>query len=58
MWECIRCHAKLTPAEADPKIDDFGLHLMCPQCGRRNRLRGLGEGADGLLLIEQPDEAG
>jgi predicted RNA-binding Zn-ribbon protein involved in translation (DUF1610 family) len=55
MWECIRCHAKLTPAEAEPNVDDFGAHFICPLCGRRNRLRILGRDADGCLLLEQID---
>jgi len=55
MWICIRCHAELTPERAEPDLDDFGLHFVCPECGRRNRLRSLGE-RNGLLELEQSDE--
>lgn len=56
MWKCIRCGAEFPDAsEAEPNIDDFGLHFMCPVCGRRNGLKST-RGDDGSLLLEQTDE--
>jgi len=57
MWMCIRCGTEFEAGEAEANIDSFGLHFMCPDCGRRNRLRSLGE-RDGMLVLEQPDEEG
>ena len=56
MWICIRCHAELTANQAEPNLDDFGLHFMCPKCGRRNKLRSLGEDDEGFLQLQQVDE--
>lgn len=55
MCECTRCHTEFPEfmGTAEPDIDGFGLRSACPVCGRRNRLRSLGEdeGEDGLLLF-------
>ena len=56
MWKCIRCGTEFEADEAEANIDSFGLHFMCPVCGRRNRLRSLGEDDDGFLVVEQIDE--
>lgn len=58
MWICIRCHTEFPEftGTAEPNIDDFGPHFMCPECGRRNRLRSLGRDEEGFLLLEQVDE--
>lgn len=58
MWTCIRCHADFPEFTegAEANIDDFGLHFMCPVCGRRNRLRSRGRDEEGFLLLEQTDE--
>jgi DNA-directed RNA polymerase subunit RPC12/RpoP len=58
MWICIRCKTEFAEftTEAEPNIDSFGLHFMCPACGRRNRLRSLGEDEEGFLRLEQIDE--
>jgi DNA-directed RNA polymerase subunit RPC12/RpoP len=55
MWRCIRCGAEFDANQAEPNVDDFGLHFMCPECGRRNRLISYGE-QDGMLVLEQPRE--
>lgn len=58
MWICIRCKTEFAEfmTEAEPNLDDFGLHFICPACGRRNRLRSLGRDEDGLIRLEQIDE--
>lgn len=58
MWICIRCHTEVPEftAGAEANLDSFGLHFMCPVCGRRNRLRSLGEDGEGFLRLEQIDE--
>ena len=58
MWICIRCHAEFPEFtdSAEANIDSFGLHFVCPVCGRRNRLRSLGEDEEGYLRLEQIDE--
>ncbi len=55
MWKCIRCGTEFEADEAEANVDSFGLHFMCPVCGRRNRLRSHGE-EDGFLVLEQPRE--
>ncbi|UZW62730.1 hypothetical protein [Lysobacter enzymogenes] len=55
MWICIRCCAELEVEDAEPNLDSFGLHFMCPKCGRRNRLKSLGEDEDGGLYLQQID---
>lgn len=55
MWKCIRCGTEFEADEAEANVDSFGLHFMCPVCGRRNRLRSLGEDDDGFLVVEQID---
>jgi len=55
MWRCIRCENEFEADQAEANIDDFGLHFMCPACGRRNQLRSLGE-QDGFLVLEQIDD--
>ena len=54
MWKCIRCGTEYGPNQAEPNVDDFGAHFMCPNCGRRNNLRGTRD-TDGALLLEQVD---
>ena len=58
MWICVRCNAEFSEfsSDAEPNIDDFGLHFICPKCGRRNALRSLGVDEEGLLQLEQVDE--
>ena len=56
MWKCIRCGTEFEADQAEANIDSFGLHFICPVCGRRNRLRSLGEDDDGFLVLEQIDE--
>jgi len=58
MWTCIRCHTEFSEftGAAEASLDSFGLYFMCPVCGRRNRLRSLGEDEDGFLRLEQIDE--
>jgi len=58
MWTCIRCHTELPEftGGAEANLDSFGVHFMCPVCGRRNRLRSLGEDEEGFLRLEQIDE--
>jgi DNA-directed RNA polymerase subunit RPC12/RpoP len=58
MWICIRCHTEFAEftTEAEPNIDSFGLHFMCPVCGRRNLLRSLGRDDEGFLRLEQVNE--
>ena len=53
MWTCIRCGNEWSVEEAAPNIDDFGVHFICPVCGRRNNLKNIG--SDGIVLI-QTDE--
>lgn len=55
MWKCIRCGTEFEADQAEANIDSFGLHFMCPVCGRRNRLRSLGD-QGGFLVLEQVDE--
>ncbi|TDB26681.1 hypothetical protein ATCM_02875 [Stenotrophomonas sp. ATCM1_4] len=53
MLQCIRCHETFTGfSEVEPNIDSFGMHFMCPECGRRNNLRTVGHDGD-TVLIEQ-----
>ena len=54
MWRCTRCESEFDADQAEANLDDFGLHFICPVCGRRNRLRSLGE-QDGFLVLEQID---
>jgi hypothetical protein len=42
MWACIRCGSGWSVKEATPNIDDFGVHFICPTCGRRNNLKDIG----------------
>jgi len=55
MWTCIRCGTVFEADEAEANVDSFGLHFMCPVCGRRNRLVSLGE-LGGAITLEQPAE--
>lgn len=52
MWKCTRCGSVFEADEAEANIDSFGLHFMCPVCGRRNRLVSHREDEDGLLALE------
>lgn len=56
MWICIRCKAEVTPDDALPVIDDFGVCFICPKCGRRNRLKNIGEGGEIVLAQMDPPE--
>jgi hypothetical protein len=56
MWKCIRCGTEFEAGEAEANVDSFGLHFMCPVCGRRNRLVSHGEDDDGFLVVEQIDK--
>lgn len=61
MWICIRGETEFAEftTEAEPNLDSFGLHFMCPVCGRRNRLRSLGSlrhDGEGHLRLERIDE--
>ncbi|BDU17563.1 hypothetical protein [Lysobacter auxotrophicus] len=56
MWICIRCKAEVTPDDSLPVIDDFGVCFICPQCGRRNRLKNIGENAEIVLMQIDPPE--
>jgi len=58
MWTCIRCHADFPEftGGAEANLDDFGLHFLCPVCGRRNGLRNCGRDEEGVLHLEQIDE--
>lgn len=53
MWTCIRCKTELTPENAPPDIDDLGVHFICPECGRRNRLKNVS--SDGGVVLAQTD---
>lgn len=55
MWQCIRCGIRVKADQAPPDVDDFGLHFICPECGRRNPLVSHGE-HDGMLVLEQPNK--
>ena len=55
VWRRIRCESEFEADRAEANLDEFGLHFMCPVCGRRNRLRSLGE-QDGFLVLELIDE--
>jgi len=56
MWTCIRCNAELSPEDAPPDIDDFGVHFICPHCGRRNRLINVGAGDETVLRqVDSPE---
>ena len=55
MLQCIRCHCAFTFTgfgQVEPNIDSFGMHFVCPYCGRRNDLRVVGHDR-GAPLIEQ-----
>ena len=58
VWVCIRRYTEFAEFSTDiePNIDSFGIHFMCPVCGRRNRLHSLGEDNEGTLRLEQIDE--
>jgi hypothetical protein len=56
MWICICCGVRLTEKDVRPGVDGFGLHFICPECGRRNRLRLVGGGDDDHpVRLEQVD---
>jgi hypothetical protein len=50
MWTCIRCGSGWSVEEATPNIDDFGVHFICPACGRRNNLKNIG--GESIVLIQ------
>lgn len=58
MWVCVRCRSEFPEftGGAEANLDAFGLHFMCPVCGRRNHLRSLGLDEEGCLCLEQIDE--
>jgi predicted RNA-binding Zn-ribbon protein involved in translation (DUF1610 family) len=57
MWTCIRCGTALSVEDAPPNVDDFGVHFMCPVCGRRNRLKNIGrEGIEDDIVLMQIDD--
>ena len=53
MWTCIRCSSEWSAQEAPPNIDDFGVHFMCPACGRRNNLKNIG--TDSIVLVQRDE---
>lgn len=55
MWTCIRCGNEWSAEEATPDIDDFGVHFMCPTCGRRNNLKNVGSDSIILMQTDEPD---
>jgi DNA-directed RNA polymerase subunit RPC12/RpoP len=57
MWTCIRCSKEWSVEDAPPDIDDFGVHFMCPTCGRRNNLKNVGGESIVLMQIDEPDNA-
>lgn len=55
MWTCIRCGSEWSVKEATPNIDDFGVHFVCPACGRRNKLKNIGTESIVLMQTDEPD---
>lgn len=55
MLQCIRCHIALAGFDqVEPNVDGFGLHFMCPRCGRRNDLHVVGRDEYGALIDQFP----
>ncbi len=51
MLQCIRCRETFTGfGQVEPGIDSFGMHFMCPRCGRRNDLQVVGRDECGVLI--------
>ncbi|MRI43120.1 hypothetical protein D5301_12840 [Stenotrophomonas sp. MH181796] len=51
MLQCIRCREMFAGFDqVEPNIDSFGLHFMCPTCGRRNNLQVVGRDEYGALI--------
>jgi len=41
--------------EAPPTIDDFGVHFICPACGRRNNLKNIGGETNVIVQTNEPE---
>ncbi len=55
MLQCIRCRETFTGFnQVEPNVDSFGLHFMCPSCGRRNNLLVVGRDEYGALVEQCP----
>lgn len=54
MLTCLKCFKLWVFSEADLAVDSKGLHFICAQCGRHNKLINIG-GPKGPLDLVQPD---
>jgi hypothetical protein len=53
MLQCIRCQETFSSfSQVEPNIDSFGMHFICPKCGRRNGLKTVGHDGSGLLIAQ------
>ncbi|CAB3779341.1 hypothetical protein LMG28688_00810 [Paraburkholderia caffeinitolerans] len=50
-WLCIRCRHEFPFYPEKIGIDDFGIYVFCPHCGRRNQLINVGK--RGRIALQQ-----